>query len=232
MGLIKDMIVGAAEAAAGEAVRDAAIGAAAVVVGAAEGTVKVAKGVAKGVSTAAGAIGQGFNRAGEFIRKVNEPANRKKIAKLKAECSELFLVSVNKEKTMSFYDENLELCLSFEETMRKGNYFLKTIEGNSIAIFTKKKKLFTTYYSIETSGKNVRKFGKSSQNDSKILYELDGGYSIVKGKGLGHFDLLLGETVIATIRSKPVTDVDYALSVLDGDQDMEAVIMFLGKILL
>lgn len=242
------MLVNAAGRAAEEAVRDVALGALAVagtaavaaaeVVSVAAGTaanaVSAAAGTAKaGVSAAAKAVGKGIDKTGTFIHKVKEPLELRKIEKLSAACSELLLFKVNrasKELSVGIYTSALDLLMNV--FWFNGHYVLRGADGSFIATFTKQRKLFINQIIINTVDGFSHEFSGKASSEDKTKYQMDNKYKLVKVGMSGDLDIYFANKKTASLRSKPISDVDYALQVYDEITDLESVLVSVARILL
>lgn len=253
MGILRNIIVDVTSNVVEEAVRDTAavaLGGIAAVTGvainatekAAEGVAVVAKGTAKGVSAAAKGtvkaakvIGSGINKANESFKELTAPLAKKKIEKMNNECAELLLMQVVESKdsySINFYTPDLELCLTLNETSKDSKYELKSINGDNIAYFARKRKLFAKYVTVKSIDcAKERIFDNKSTDDSKTKFMFNGEYRIVKNNIISDYEIFEGDQKIASIKSKPVSYVDYAIMIHDENRDMEAILTTISKII-
>lgn len=242
MGLLRNIIVDVTSNAIEEAVEDAAIVALGGIAAAAEVAVnvteKAAEGVtavAKGTVKVAKAISNGFNKASESYKELTAPLAKKKIEKMKNDCAELLLMQVVENKdnySINFYTPDLELCLTLNETSKDSKYELKSINGDNIAQFARKRKLFAKYISVKSIDcVKERIFDNKSTDDSKTKFVFDGKYRIVKNNIFSDYEIFDGDQRIASIKSKPVSYVDYAIMIHDENKDMESILTTISKII-
>ena len=243
MGLIKDMIVNAAASAAKEATRDLAVGAAAGVITAvtavsaatvkgAKYVVKGASAAAKGVTSAVNAVGDGINRASEYIRKISDPINQKKVAVLKEKCSELILLSDEKGKeghVIYCYTGDIELCMTF--TQKKDLCKLAGIDDSLIASFKREKTLFTTRIIVTLMDGTKYVFTSNDSKESNIKYKFGDSFFISRNNILSDYDIYYGNEIIASIKSKPISEVDCAILIQNDNYDAEIMAIAICKLI-
>lgn len=217
MGLIRDMIVNAAGEAAQEAVRDAAIGAVAIVAGAAEGVVK------------------GVQKVSDLTVKISAPLTKKKIEKLRKECSDLYLLSITRQnggKQIQFYTADVDLCLSLVKDSGNEKYRLLSLNDRVIANIRRKKRLFKEYLSIVMSDGIEHIFSEASRSEDKTQFELDKQMKIVRNNILSDYEYFVGGKKVASLKHKPANSIDYALQVFENQYDLNIILMTVGIIIL
>ena len=96
----------------------------------------------------------------------------------------------------------------------------------------KKKKLFSKYINVNSVDcSNDRIFNDKSEDDKKTKFVFNDEYKIVKNNLISDFEIHYLDKKIATIKSKPVSDIDYAIMIYDDKKDMESVLTIISKII-